>query len=90
VMHAQGRPSAIGGRDSLPVLLEQRHDATSGIERLVRRLGDSIEEELEPGLPSPALANLLQQAVVVGPMRLEVEAEVEGVAEGYPACRGTV
>ena len=78
IVDAQRRSGALApDRDPLPVLLEQRDDAGGGVERLVGGLGDAIEEEFEPGFPGSVLADLLEQPVIVGAMRLEIEAEVE-------------
>ena len=57
--------------------LEQVHDACRAVEGLVRGFGDAIKEELKPGLPSALLPYFLQQPVVVGAMRLQIETEIE-------------
>src|SRR6185437_5674135 len=77
-MDAQGRSGSLALRsDPLPVFLEQADDPCCSIKRLVCCLRHAVEEELEPGFPSTAFTHLLQEPVVVPPVRLEVETQVE-------------
>jgi hypothetical protein len=64
-------------RGGIPVLLEEVDDVRRGIEGLIGGLSNAVKEELEPGFPSTALAHLLQEPVIVGAARFEIEAQVE-------------
>ena len=77
-MHPKRRshPIAFGG-DPFAVGFEQFNDPHRGVERLVGGLRDAIEKKLKPSLPGAVFANLLQQAIVVGAMGLQIEAEIE-------------
>ncbi len=44
---------------------------------MVPGLGGPIKEDLEPSLPSAMFTNLLEETVVVRPVGLQVQAEVE-------------
>ena len=71
---------AIGG--------EEHDQPPGGADGAVGRLVDAAQEELEPGLPVAVVPHGVEQPVVLGPVLLEVEAQVEqrlaehaGVAE---------
>ena len=64
-------------RDPLPISLEQVDDSRCRVESLVCRLGDADEEKFKPSFPRAVFTHLLQEAIVVRPMRFQVEAEIE-------------
>src|SRR6188768_3869408 len=61
----------------LPIGLEQRHNALGGHGGLFRDFGHSLKKESEPALPIAIGADPLQGLVVLIPMGLEIEAQVE-------------
>ena len=64
-------------RNARFILREKIGDPHRRIEGLIRRLGDAVEEEFEPRLPGAILADFLQQAIIVGAARFQIEAEIE-------------
>ena len=77
-MNAQGRSRPLAlRRNALSILREKIGDPHRRVEGLIRGFGDAVEEEFEPRLPGAVLADFLQQAVIVGAMRLQIETEIE-------------
>ncbi len=64
-------------RNPLSVFLEQIDNPGGGLERLIGRVRNTGKEEIEPGFPCPVLAHLLKQAVIVGAMRFQIQAQIE-------------
>ncbi len=66
----RSRGSAQPG-DLPPVLAEALEDPLRGVGRRLRRVDDTLEEELEPCLPVPREPDLLEQLVVALRFRLK-------------------
>ena len=75
---AQHRPRRAAQRlDLAAVRLEERHNTAGGARGLVGSLPHASEEEVEPCLPVSFGPDSVEQVVVGGAVRLEVETQVE-------------
>ena len=78
IVYSQDRSRSVAlSGDTLTVALEQIHDAGCRIESLIGGFSHTIKEKFKPSFPCALLADFLQKAVIVGTMRLEIEAEIE-------------
>lgn len=56
---------------------KQCHDAQRALVRIIGGGSNARQEKFQPGLPRAALTHLLQQPVIVGPVRLQIQAQVQ-------------
>src|SRR3546814_13453692 len=82
------------GGDAGAIFGQQCEQALGGVDRLLRGVGDAVEEEAEPALPVATHAHAVEHVVVIGAAALEVQAEVQaGFAQdeiGRASCRERV
>jgi hypothetical protein len=80
VKDAQGRGGAAAeGLDSEFILLKEIDEPPGGRYGVGGRLSHPFEKEIHPGLPIPLHAHEVEQLVVLFPVLLEIQAEIERV-----------
>ncbi len=63
--------------DAFAIAVEQPYNLIGSLKGLFRCFGNPLEKKLEPRFPGAVFADFLQQAVIIGPTRFEIEAEVK-------------
>jgi len=76
-MHAQRRGCRTSkAADFLAIGIKEIEQTAGGLDSLLCRLGNAMQEELEPALPFSLGADQLKELVISIPVRLAIEADV--------------